>query len=92
MPAPTETSDVPFVSAFEDLINLSAVCGKQLCAIGKLSPLQDTFSRLLLLISDLVQKLEAKPLVPFNLSWKPTQWLSTILDTFDQEVAFRAIV
>ena len=83
-----DSSVIPFTSVFEDLIRLSTVCGKQLQGTSNMALLQDVFAHLLLLISDLVKKLEAKAIGPFDLTWQPRPWLSTILGTFEEEVAF----
>ncbi|KAF7968943.1 hypothetical protein HWV62_28842 [Athelia sp. TMB] len=82
-----DSSVIPFTSVFQDLIHLSTVCGKQLKGTNNMALLQDVFAHLLLLIGDLVKKLEAKSIGPFDLAWQPRSWLSTILGTFEEETS-----
>jgi hypothetical protein len=78
------SSNIPFASAFEDLISLSVSCGRSLLASSKPLALRDIFARLLLLISMLVDRLEATPI---GISWNPAEWFSVLLNTFELEVS-----
>lgn len=81
------SSNIPFASAFEDLISLSLSCGRSHLATSKPLVLRDIFARLLLLISMLIDRLETIQSVSIEVSWNPGEWFSILLSTFEIEVS-----
>lgn len=79
-------SNIPFASAFEDLISLTTICGKNMIAPKKFSPSWDIFVQLLLILGNLVEKYEGKDDVQICISWDPAEWFAVVLGTFDLEV------
>lgn len=77
--------DIPFASAFENMVQLSLSCAKRLVATSDGSPLlMQAFSQLLLLLDRLVGRLGS----PISVSWKPAEWLSVVLKSLEHEVGF----
>lgn len=91
LPIHKNSSSVPFASAFDDVINLSTSCGRSLLVSTKPLALRDVFAQLLLLVGNLVDKLEGKQGAPIEVSWNTTEWFSVMLGTFELEVRFLAI-
>ena len=79
-------SNVPFASAFEDLIGLTTICGKNMIAPTQPLSSWDMFAQLLLILGNLVEKYERKDDLRICISWDPAEWFSVVLGTFDLEV------
>jgi hypothetical protein len=88
LPVQKDSSSVPFASAFVDVLSLTASCGRSLLSSTKSLILRDVFAQSLLLVGNLVDKLEGKQNAPIAVSWDPTEWFSVVLDTFELEVCF----
>jgi hypothetical protein len=86
LPTRKNSSNVPFASVFEDVTNLSTSCGRSLLVSTKPLSLRDVFAQLLLLIGNLVDKLDGKQDTSIGVSWTPTEWFSVVIRTFDLEV------
>ena len=79
-------SNIPFASAFEDLISLTTICGQNMIAPKKSLPSWDMFAQLLLILGDLIEKYEEKDDIRICIRWDPAEWFSVVLGTFDLEV------
>lgn len=45
-------------------------------------------AQLLLILGELVDRLEGREGLPIGVVWSPTDWFSTVLETFELEVNF----
>ena len=86
LPLHKNSSSIPFASAFDDMASLSITCGRRLIVSAEPLTLRDVFVRLLLLVGQLIEKLEGMQDVPITVSWNPTEWVSVMLGTFELEV------
>ncbi|KAI0050603.1 hypothetical protein FA95DRAFT_1536117 [Auriscalpium vulgare] len=72
---------IPFVAAFEDLVAFSLACGKS-CAAKHTRQL---FVQSLLLLSKLLEGLEADTSPSVDVQWNPSEWLSSALAVLEVE-------
>lgn len=79
-------SNIPFASAFEDLISLTTICGRNMIAHKKSLPSRDVLAQLLLILGNLVDKYEGQDELRIRISWDPAEWFSIVLSTFELEV------
>ncbi|KAJ8503598.1 hypothetical protein ONZ45_g10714 [Pleurotus djamor] len=80
--SPNRSFDIPFVTAFEDLISLSEVCAHDLLKEeSKRLQLRESFAQFLLLVDRLVGRLGTSVTV----CWEPNKWLGIILDVLEHE-------
>lgn len=76
--------DVPFASAFKNLITLNTNYANNLLNVSRKSPhLGGVFSQSLLLLDTLVRMLDS----PVVVSWNPSEWLCIVLRCIERNVS-----
>ncbi|KAF7302659.1 Dopey-N domain-containing protein [Mycena chlorophos] len=74
--------NVPFASAFQNLVSLSTSCSRFLTeGCSTPAPLREVLAQSLLLMDRLATRLETS----VTLTWKPEEWLSSVLATLENE-------
>ncbi|KAH6916730.1 Dopey, N-terminal-domain-containing protein [Coprinopsis sp. MPI-PUGE-AT-0042] len=86
-PAASDTQSstlIPFTSSLESLCSLSTRWAKCLgTRINAPESIREAFSRALTLFEHLLTRLST----PLSLQWKPSEWMNTLLETFESESA-----
>ena len=86
-------SDVPFVTAFEDLVALSTTYARAIVSVSDQGyRVLESFISILTLMTSLVENLsENMVAVDWAVDWEPTQWLSAVLATLDQVCHYQSL-
>lgn len=83
-------SDVPVVTAFEDLVVLSTTYARAIVNVSdKRHRVLESFVSILTLMTSLTDRLDQHQI---TVDWEPTQWLSAVLATLDQASDFRHVM
>ncbi|KAJ7103154.1 Dopey, N-terminal-domain-containing protein, partial [Mycena belliarum] len=73
---------IPFASAFQNLVTISARCSRFITeGCDTPGPLREVSSRCLLILDRLVGRLNS----PVTIAWDPDQWLSSVLGALEHE-------
>ncbi|KXN85691.1 Protein dopey [Leucoagaricus sp. SymC.cos] len=87
-PQPEGNFTIPQSSIFENLISCSAKCAQELASAKDAVVLREVLGGMLNLLNRIVNRLAA----PASMSWDPTTWLNTLLQSMEYESAIFATV
>ena len=83
LPVSDGTFDVPFVSLFENMVELSMNCARSLLKEPpNPSRMREVFSQSLLLLDEVAGRIDS----PIRVSWNPSKWLDAILQCIEHKV------